>query len=90
MLTILPSFTEAHPKILDESLARFRPVIIFKEIDHVIQNRNGIFVAERNEKSLSQVIEFVMKNYHNIQEDIKKNKLPTKDQFISEIGRILD
>ena len=89
-ITILPSFTEAHPKILDESLARFRPVIIFKEIDHVIQNRNGIFVAERNEKSLSQVIEFVMKNYHNIQEDIKKNKLPTKDQFISEIGRILD
>ena len=89
-ITILPSFTEAHPKILDESLARFRPVIIFKEIDHVIQNRNGIFVAERNEKSLSQVIEFVMKNYHNIQEEIKKNKLPTKDQFISEIGRILD
>ena len=67
-----------------------RPIIIFKEIDHVIQNRNGIFVAERNEKSLSQVIEFVMKNYHNIQEEIKKNKLPTKDQFISEIGRILD
>ena len=29
---ILPSFTEAHPQVLDESLARLRPVIIFPEI----------------------------------------------------------
>jgi len=33
-ITILPSFTEAHPKVVDESLARGRPVIIFEEINH--------------------------------------------------------
>ena len=37
---ILPSFTEAHPKVIDESLARSRPVIIFEEIKHIIQNKN--------------------------------------------------
>ena len=32
---ILPSFTEAHPQVLDEALSRFRPVIVFSEISHV-------------------------------------------------------
>jgi len=58
---ILPSFTEAHPKVLDESLARGRPVIIFEEIKHVIQNKEGIFVSKRNAKSLSETIHFIMK-----------------------------
>ena len=30
---ILPSFTEAHPKVVDESLARMRPVIIFEDVN---------------------------------------------------------
>ena len=42
---ILPSFTEGQPMALLESLSRLRPVIIFKEIDHVIQNRVGIFIS---------------------------------------------
>ena len=88
-ITILPSFTEAHPKVVDESLARARPVIIFEEIDHVIQNRYGIFVSKRNAKSLSETIKFIMNNYMNIQENMKKNKLPTKQEFISQITRIL-
>ena len=33
---ILPSYTEGHPMVLLEALARRRPVIIFDEIDHVI------------------------------------------------------
>ena len=32
---ILPSFTEGHPQVLDEALARLRPVIVFDEIKHV-------------------------------------------------------
>ena len=39
---ILPSFTEAHPQVLDEALARrLRPVIVFKEISHVVRDRKG-------------------------------------------------
>ena len=88
-ITILPSFTEAHPKVVDESLARARPVIIFEEINHVIQNRYGLFVSKRNAKSLSETIDFIMNNYSNIQENMKKNKLPTKQEFISQITQIL-
>ena len=88
-ITILPSFTEAHPKVVDESLARARPVIIFEEINHVIQNRYGLFVSKRNAQSLSETIDFIMRNYSNIQENMKKNKLPTKQEFISKITQIL-
>ena len=66
-ITILPSFTEAHPKVVDESLARARPVIIFEEINHIIQNRYGMFVSKRNAKSLSETIAFIMSNYSNIE-----------------------
>ena len=41
---ILPSFTEGHPMVLLEALARRRPVIIFDEIKHVIGDKKGIFV----------------------------------------------
>ena len=86
---ILPSFTEAHPQVVDESLARARPVIIFEEIRHVIQNRLGVFVSKRNAQSLSSTIEFVINNYLTIQEDMQKNKLPTKQAFISQITNTL-
>ena len=32
---ILPSYTEGSPKVILESLARQRPIIIFEEIKHV-------------------------------------------------------
>ena len=53
-ITILPSFTEAHPKVVDESLARARPVIIFEEITHVIQNRYGLFVSKRKRQVINR------------------------------------
>jgi|TARA_B100001964_G_scaffold242160_1_gene316243 glycosyltransferase involved in cell wall biosynthesis len=89
-ITILPSFTEAHPKVVDESLARMRPVIIFEEIGHIIQNRSGIFISKRNAKSLLDVVSFILSNYSNIQGEMKNNKLPTKLKFISQMAQILN
>ena len=86
---VLPSFTEAHPKVVDESLARKRPVIIFEEIKHIIQNREGIFVSKRNIKSFLETANFIIKNYPKIQERMEKNKLPTKQEFISRMSNIL-
>ena len=86
---ILPSFTEAHPKVIDESLVRLRPVIIFDEIKHIIQNRKGIFVSKRDNKSLQETINFIMKNYINIQGSMTKNILPTKKEFILQMSNIL-
>jgi len=87
---ILPSFTEAHPKVIDESLARMRPVIIFDDIRHVIQDRKGIFVSKRNTQSLEETINFIMKNYSNIQESMIENKLPTKKEFVLQMINILN
>ena len=86
---ILPSYTEGHPQVLDESLSRLRPVIIFPEISHVKRNREGVFVAERNAKSLSKKIEYVMENYESIQKKMMENKLPTKKSFLQELTEII-
>ena len=87
---ILPSYTEGHPQVLDESLSRLRPVIIFPEISHVKTNREGIFIAERNSESLSNKIEYIMNNYEAIQKKMLNNKLPTKITFLKEITKIID
>ena len=86
---ILPSFTEGHPQVLDEALARHRPVIIFQEIEHVIRDRKGVFVCDRDASSLSDKINYILKNYQIIQDEIKKNSLPTKENFIKEIKKII-
>ena len=59
-ILILPSFTEGQPYVVDESLARRRPVIIFEDIAHIIKERKGIFVSKRTvdsfcETTLSQI-----------------------------------
>ena len=86
---ILPSFTEGHPQVLDEALSRLRPVIIFPEISHVKRDREGVFISERNVKSLSKNIEYIMINYKNIQNKMMKNKLPTKKNFLKEVADII-
>ena len=86
----MPSYTEAHPKVVDESLARKRPVIIFEELKNKIQNRYGVFVSERNASSLTKTIELIMKDYKNIQENMRKNNLPTKKYFIDQLTKILN
>jgi len=86
---ILPSYTEAHPQVLYESLARLRPVIIFEEITHVTKNYQGIFISKRNSQSLLNTIKFIMENYSNIQNSIKKNTLPKKSEFINQMSKIL-
>jgi len=79
---VLPSFTEGHPMALLEALSRLRPVIIFKEIQHVIGDKKGIFLAERNADSFFKNVNYIKENYKTIQEDMKNNKLPTKDYFL--------
>ena len=84
---VLPSFTEGHPMALLESLARLKPVIVFKEIDHVLGNKKGIFVANRDAKSLFEKIKYIESNYENIQRDMKKNNLPLKESFLRKMGQ---
>ena len=86
---VLPSFTEAHPQVLDEALARNRPVIVFKEIAHVVRERKGVFVSNRDLKSLEKTIERIKNNYETIKIEMMKNKLPTKKKFILELTNMI-
>ena len=88
-ITILPSFTEGYPMIILESLSRLRPVIIFQEIKHVVENRKGIFISNRDYSSLFEKICHIINNYNSIQESMKLNQLPDNDTFINELKEIL-
>ena len=88
-IMILPSFTEGYPMVVLEALSRLRPVIIFTEIEHIIEGRNGIFVSKRNYDSLKVKINHIIKNYKSIQESMKNNYLPTNEVFINQIKEII-
>ena len=87
---ILPSFTEGHPMVLLEALARRRPVVIFDEIKHVIGEKKGIFVSRRNFISFFGTLNNIKKSYKKIQKDMKKNKLPTNKEFIDKFVKLID
>ena len=86
---VLPSFTEGYPMALLESLARLRPVIIFKDIDHVIENKKGIFVVERNFLSFSEKVSYILDNYASIQKEMETNMLATNENFINQISQTI-
>ena len=87
---VLPSFTEGHPMVLLEALARRRPVVIFDDIKHVIGDKKGIFITKRNFLSFLGTLNNIKKNYKKIQKDMKKNKLPTNKEFIDKFIRLID
>ena len=89
-ILILPSFTEGHPQVLDEALARLRPVIVFDEIKHVKRDREGVFICKRNTQELNSMIDHILKNYSEIQAKIKTNNLPKKEIFIGELKSIIN
>jgi len=89
-ISVLPSFTEAHPYVVDESLSRQRPVIIFKDISYVKGNKYGVFVIERDLKKLEEVTKFILINYQTIQENIKNNVLPSKEKMLEDLKNIIN
>ncbi len=87
---VLPSFTEGSPKVIKESLARLRPVIVFGEIRHVSKKYNGIYVCERSSDKLKKKIEYILKNYKKIQIKMKKNILANKKDFQNKLIKSID
>jgi glycosyltransferase involved in cell wall biosynthesis len=89
-ITILPSYTEGYPYVVDESLARIRPVIIFEEISYVVNNKKGIFVCKRNAESVVKTTNYILNNYDKIQKEIRENNLPTKKSMLKQISDIIN
>ena len=78
---LLPSYIEGFPKVINECLARQRPVIIFKEIDYVVNGREGIFQCKRNIDELFKLSHYIIDNYKMIQNKMSTNKNFTKINF---------
>ncbi len=89
-ILILPSYTEGQPSVVDESLSRRRPVIIFEEIAHIIEDRKGIFISKRDLNSLTETAKFILNNYKKIQNDIQQNKFTLEDDMIKQISTIIN
>ena len=89
-ITVLPSFTEATPYVVDESLARKRPVIIFEDIEYIVRDKKGVFVSKRDIDSFSKTTKYIMDNYNEIQIEMEKNILPTKKDMIKQISDIIN
>lgn len=82
---ILPSYIEGFPKVISESLARLKPIMIFEDIKYVINSRKGIFVCKRNKESLIKNINYILINYTKIQNVIKNDYFYTKNNFKKEL-----
>jgi glycosyltransferase involved in cell wall biosynthesis len=82
---ILPSYTEAHPKVIDESLSRMRPVVIFNDIKYVIQDRYGVFSINRNHQELVKIFNYLKNNNKKVFDQLKKNKLPQRKDFLKSL-----
>ena len=89
-ILVLPSFTEGQPHVVDESLARRRPVIVFEDIAHIINERKGVFVAKRTVDSFCETTKYIIQNYDRIQVNIEKNKFPLKKDMLKQISNIID
>jgi len=62
----------------------------FEEISHVIGNREGIFISERNSVSLHNTINHIISNFHLIEKKIAQNVLPTKEKFLKQMLNIIE
>ena len=89
-ILVLPSYTEGQPYIVDESLARRRPVLIFEDIAEIIKDREGIFISKRNVDSFKDTTKFIIQNYKKIQQNIEKNKFPLESDMFKQIAEVVN
>jgi len=87
-IMILPSYIEAYPQVILESLSRLKPIIIFNEIKHLKKTfKYGLINCKRDKKSLERIIKKIMTNYDNIQKNILKEKIYSKQSFFAEMEK---
>ena len=85
---ILPSYAEAYPQVILESLSRLKPVIVFNEIKFLKKTFSvGVYSSPRNTKGLQKVINKIIFNYSKIQNRIFKQKIFTQENFFIEMNK---
>ena len=86
---ILPSYIEAYPQVILESLSRLKPIIIFNEIKQLKKTfKHGLISCKRDKKSFERTVKKIMQNYTNIQKNIFNERIYTKQSFFTEMEKI--
>ena len=86
---ILPSYVEAYPQVILESLSRLRPIIIFNEIKYLKKTFPfGLLNCDRTSRSLTDNILNIKKNYNKIQLQILRKKIFTLESFHRDMNKI--
>jgi glycosyltransferase involved in cell wall biosynthesis len=88
-IIVVPSYTESYCKVIDESLSRLRPVIVFREVSQLALNRFGIFVCERTVNSFDETILYIINEYDSIIESMRRNVFQTKDLYLTDLTTII-
>ena len=68
---ILPSYVEAYPQVILESLSRLKPIIIFNDIKYLRKTFSfGLINCERNVNDFEKTLKRTIKDYNKIQKNI--------------------
>tara|TARA_B100000989_G_scaffold294175_2_gene272801 strand:+ start:26263 stop:27303 length:1041 start_codon:yes stop_codon:yes gene_type:complete len=89
-ILILPSFIEAYPQVILESLSRLKPIVIFDEIKYLKKTfQFGLFNCQRNKTDFEKKIKIIVKNYKKIQMNILKKAIYSQKNFYDQMNKIL-
>ena len=79
---ILPSYVEAYPQVILESLSRLKPIIVFNEIKYLKKTFSfGLVSCERNINDFEKTLKKTIHDYNKIQREILKKEVYSLKNF---------
>tara|TARA_B100001093_G_scaffold451039_1_gene458201 strand:- start:784 stop:1824 length:1041 start_codon:yes stop_codon:yes gene_type:complete len=79
---ILPSYVEAYPQVILESLSRLKPVLVFNEIKYLKKTFSfGLYNCERSSYHFEKNLKKMINNYKKIQMGILKRQIYSLKNF---------
>ena len=79
---ILPSYVEAYPQVILESLSRLKPIIVFNEIEYLKKTFSfGLINCERNINDFEKTLKKTIHDYNKIQREILKKEVYSLKNF---------
>ena len=88
---ILPSYIEAYPQVILESLSRLKPIVVFNDIKYLKKTFSfGLFNCKRNVEDLEKTLKRLTTDYHKIQNNILNREVYSLKNFELKMKKIFD
>ena len=88
---ILPSYVEAYPQVILESLSRLKPIIVFNEIKYLKKTFSfGLVNCERNINDFEKTLKKIIYKYNSIQMEILKKEVYSLKNFELNMRKIFN